>query len=147
MLYASAIEKVRAKRAKAYGGDTIMRLSLPVLGIGFALAALATTPAFAHHSVAAFDNQKSVTLVGTVKEFQWTNPHTWVQLMVKDASGKEVEWSIESSSPNSLGRQGWKRNSLKPGDQARIVVHPMKDGRPGGALVSASVNGLEIGAE
>jgi hypothetical protein len=111
-----------------------------------ALAGGAAVPAFAHHSFAMFDQTKSMTLEGTVKEFQWTNPHSWVQLMVNDpATGKEVEWSIEGTSPNALARQGWKRTSLKAGDKASIVIHPLKDGTTGGSLVSATVNGVPVG--
>ena len=115
-----------------------------VLGLA-AAALLAAAPAFAHHSFAMFDRQKEVTLKGTVKEFQWTNPHSWIQLVVKDASGKEVEYSIEGGSPNGLSRAGWKRTSLKPGDKATVVIHPLKDGTNGGSLVTVSVNGVQIG--
>jgi len=110
------------------------------------LSAAGAAPALAHHSFAMFDNQKTVTLEGTVKEFQWTNPHTWIQIVVKDPSGKDVEWSVEGGSPNGLSRQGWKRQSLKPGDKASVVIHPLKDGTNGGSLVSATVNGQPIGA-
>src|SRR6201996_1269654 len=113
---------------------------------GVAMVSLTAAPAaFAHHSFAMFDNQKNVTLEGTVKEFQWTNPHSWIQLVVKDASGKEVEYSIEGGSPNGLSRSGWKRTSLKPGDKAIAIIHPLKDGTNGGSLVSVSVNGVQIG--
>lgn len=101
--------------------------------------------ASAHHSFAAFDGEKNLTLSGTVKEFQWTNPHSWIQLMVTDQSGKETEWSIEAGSPNALARSGWKRSSLKPGDKADLIIHPMKDGSPGGSLVSVKVNGEMVG--
>jgi hypothetical protein len=107
--------------------------------------ALSLTPAVAHHSFAMFDNQTTLTLEGTVKEFQWTNPHTWIQLLVRDASGKEVEWSIEGGSVNGLARAGWKRTLLKAGDKAKVVVHPLKDGKPGGSLVTLTVNGQVIG--
>ena len=111
-----------------------------------AAALLAVAPASAHHSFAMFDNQKNVTLEGTVKEFQWTNPHSWIQLVVKDpATGKEVEDSIEGGSPNGLSRSGWKRTSLKAGDKAVAIIHPLKDGTNGGSLVSVSVNGVQIG--
>jgi len=110
------------------------------------LAAIAAS-ASAHHSFAMFDNQKEMTLEGTIKEFQWTNPHTWTQVMVKDASGKEVEWSIEGGSPNSLSRNGWKRTSIKPGDKAVVLIHPLKDGSPGGSLMSISVNGQKVGGQ
>jgi hypothetical protein len=84
-------------------------------------------------------------LDGTIKEFQWTNPHSWIQIMAKDASGKEVEYSIEGGSPNGLSRAGWKRTSLKPGDKAQLVMHPLKDGTNGGSLVTVTVNGVQIG--
>lgn len=117
-------------------------LSLLLGGLSLALAA----PATAHHAFAMFDTNREVTLEGTVREFQWTNPHTWVQLLVKDASGKEVEWSIEGSSPNNLARFGWTRNSLKSGDRVQAVVHPLKDGSIGGSLVKITVNGQVVGA-
>src|SRR6478609_5299932 len=92
----------------------------------------AAAPALAHHSFAMFDSSKELTLVGTVKEFQWTNPHSWLQLNVPGADGKLVEWSIEGGSPNGLARQGWKSTSLKPGDKVTLKTHPMKDGSNGG---------------
>ncbi len=124
-----------------------MRISkgAPALA-GAAAALLAGAPVIAHHSFAMFDNKQNMTLEGTVKEFQWTNPHLWVQLLVKDpATGKEVEWSIEGGSPNGMRRQGWARTSLKPGDKAVVHIHPLKDGAPGGSLVSVSVNGQQVG--
>jgi hypothetical protein len=112
---------------------------------GLAVAAVCVAPAFAHHSFAMFDRQKSVTLDGTVKEFQWTNPHCWVQLMVKDpATEKEVEWSLEGLGPNGLSRGGWTRKSLKPGDKAVVVIHPLLDGMPGGQMVTVTVGGQQL---
>ena len=123
-----------------------MQVSKKMLALaGFAAVALAGAPAFAHHSFAMFDNTKNVTLEGTVKEFQWTNPHSWIQIVAKDASGKDVEYSIEGGSPNGLARSGWKRTSLKPGDKAVLVMHPLKDGTAGGSLVTVSVNGVQVG--
>jgi hypothetical protein len=114
-----------------------------VLGVlGLALA----EPATAHHAFAMFDTNREVTLEGTVREFQWTNPHTWVQLLVKDSAGREIEWSIEGSSPNNLARFGWTRNSIKSGDRVQAVVHPLKDGSIGGSLVKITVNGQVVGA-
>ncbi len=110
------------------------------------LAVVSATPALAHHSFALFDAQKSMTLEGRVKQFQWTNPHTWIQLMVVDTAGKEAEWSIEASSAITMSRQGWTRTALKPGDHVVVVVHPLKDGTRGGSLVSAAVNGQPIGS-
>ncbi len=114
---------------------------------GLASAALAAAPALAHHSFAMFDNDKSITIEGTVKEFQWTNPHIWVQVMVKDASGKEVEWSVEGGSPNGLSRQGWSRRSANAGDKVSVVVHPLKDGNAGGSLISMEINGKKVGRQ
>jgi hypothetical protein len=109
------------------------------------LIALLAEGALAHHSFAMFDNKAEKTLTGTIKEFQWTNPHIWVQVMVKDeATGKDVEWSIEGGSPNNLGRRGWSRNTLKNGDQVVVVIHPLKNGEPGGSLVKVSVNGKPV---
>lgn len=108
------------------------RILLPSL-----LVASATLPVVAHHSFSMFDETKEVVLKGTVKEFQWSNPHTWIQLNVTDASGKVVEWSIEGGSPNLVGRQGWKRNTFKAGDQVEVTIHPLRDGQPGGSFMRA----------
>lgn len=99
-------------------------------------AACAMTAVQAHHSFAMFDATKSVTLKGTVVQFQWTNPHSWVELQVPDHKGGTRNWSIETSSPLVLKRQGWSRAVIKPGDQINIVIRPRKDGAPGGSLVS-----------
>jgi hypothetical protein len=112
-----------------------------------ALGLLLAGQAWAHHAFSMFDTQKELTLDGVVKEFQWTNPHSWVQLLVKDSSGKEVEWSIEGSSPNNLARFGWKRTSIKAGDHVLAVIHPLKDGTIGGSLVKITVNGQVVGAQ
>jgi Family of unknown function (DUF6152) len=108
------------------------RMLLPCL-----LLASAAFPVAAHHSFSMFDETREVVLKGAVKEFQWSNPHTWIQLNVTDAQGNVVEWSIEGGSPNLLGRQGWKRNTLKAGDQVEITVHPLRDGQPGGSFMRA----------
>jgi hypothetical protein len=118
-----------------------------IAAMTIALGLMAGGQAWAHHAFAMFDTSKEVTLDGTVKEFQWTNPHAWVQILVKDSSGKEVEWSIEGSSPNNLSRFGWTRTSVKPGDRAQIVIHPMKSGQIGGSLVKITVNGQVVGAQ
>jgi hypothetical protein len=109
---------------------------------------LGTAPAVAHHSYAMFDNEKTVVLAGTVKDFQWSNPHSWVQLLVPNAAGgADVEWSVEAGSPNGLERQGWSRHSAKPGDKAVIKIHPLKDGSTGGSLISMSINGEKVGKD
>jgi len=133
----------------------IYREALPMLSrtgkfllIGTTVTVLVTAPAFAHHSYAMFDNEKTVVLEGTVKEFQWSNPHSWVQLLVPNAAGgADVEWSVEAGSPNGLERQGWSRHSAKPGDKAVIKIHPLKDGSTGGSLISMSINGEKVGKD
>jgi Family of unknown function (DUF6152) len=115
-----------------------------------AAAMLMASSASAHHSHAMFDTDKQVTLVGTVKEFQWNNPHCWIQLLVpdpKDANAAPVEWGVEMGAPIQLIRHGWKPDSLKPGDKITVVVNPLRDGRPGGQIVSAiGPDGKPLGA-
>lgn len=94
--------------------------------------------ALAHHSFAMFDQSKVVNLQGTVKDFRWTNPHVFIQLLVKTESSSEVEWSIEMTSPEHLARVGWKPGTLKPGDQVTLGIHPMRDGTAGGQYVSGT---------
>jgi len=109
-------------------------------------ALLFTLPTYAHHSFAMFDQAKEQTLEGTVKEFQWTNPHAWVQLLVKGPDGKVVEWSIECASPNGLRRQGWKGNTIKAGDHITAIVNPLKSGEPGGSLLILTLpDGTQLG--
>ena len=97
----------------------------------------ATSPAHAHHSFAMFDRSKQVALKGIVRQFQWTNPHVFVELAVQNSKGAVENWSIEGASPNMLFRQGWTFESFHPGDQVTIVINPLRDGSRGGTLVSA----------
>jgi hypothetical protein len=120
-----------------------MKPQLAIVAAG--LLTVCSGAAFAHHSFAMFDETKETTLVGTIKEVQWTNPHIWIQVMVKNAQGQDVEWSIEGSSPNGLTRQGWTRNSLKAGDHIEMVIHPLKNGDNGGSMMRVSVDGKPIG--
>ncbi len=102
--------------------------------------------AAAHHSFAMFDQAQTKTLVGTVKQVQWTNPHIWVQVLVPDEKGgTPQEWSIEGGSPNGLSRQGWRRSTIKEGDAIEITIHPLKDGTNGGSMMKAMVNGQPVG--
>ncbi len=108
-------------------------------GLKYAVLALAVplcfaAPALAHHSFAMFDQKKIVTLVGTVAEFQWTNPHAFIEIDVP-AGSKVVHWSIELNSPNNLKRQGWSRASLKTGDKVSLRMNPLRDGKPGGLFL------------
>jgi hypothetical protein len=104
-----------------------------------ALIAASAGPAFAHHSGAMFDRTNTVELSGTVKEFQWTNPHSWIQVEAPNPQGKLVEWSIEAGSPNTLGRQGWRPGTFKPGDRVTMRIGPMKDGSAGGIFIGAKL--------
>jgi hypothetical protein len=103
------------------------------------MALFGAAPALAHHSYAAFDRDKKMTLTGVVKEFQWNNPHAWIQVMVVDDKGRQVEWGIECGSPNMMARTGWKSTTLKAGDRIVAVVNPLKDGRPNASLVTVTL--------
>jgi hypothetical protein len=100
------------------------------LALASALACAA--PAFAHHSTAMFDMEHQVQLTGTVKDFQWTQPHTWIVFSVPNAAGGADEYGIEGMSPSYLGRAGWSKHTLNPGDKVTLSIHPLKDGRKGG---------------
>jgi hypothetical protein len=95
------------------------------------------TPVQAHHSSAMFDDHQAVTLTGTVKQFQWSNPHCWIQMLVADKTGF-AEWSVEMGSPSQLYRGGWRPSILHAGDAIVVVVHPMRDGSKGGLFLSAT---------
>jgi hypothetical protein len=85
------------------------------------------------------------TISGTIKKFDWTNPHTWIWLDVTNDKGTVETWGIEGMSPNYLGRRGWTKNSLKPGDKVSIVVRPMRDGSTGGMFLRATLaDGREL---
>jgi hypothetical protein len=101
-----------------------------------AVFTLIAFPVFAHHSFAMFDVTKELTLDGTVREFQWTNPHSWLQLTVME-NGQNFEYSIEGQSPNGLVRHGWTKKSLKPGDKVKVIIRPLKDGSRGGSFERA----------
>jgi len=101
-----------------------------------------TAPAFAHHSFAMFDATKNVTLQGTVKEFEWTNPHSWLRVMVNDEkTGKPVLWALELSSPARLTTMGMHSDSVHAGDVVLVTFHPMKDGTRGGQFIQATLPG------
>lgn len=103
------------------------------------LTASLAAPALAHHSFAMFDRTKQVKLEGTVKEFQWTNPHSWIEIEVPVAAGGSEEWLIEALSPNVLGRHGWNRAILKASDKVTVLINPLRDGNKGGNLISVTL--------
>jgi hypothetical protein len=104
-----------------------------------------TAAARAHHSYAMFDMTQTVTIEGTVKDFQWTNPHGWIELLVATPNGPK-QYSIEGNNLRVLTSVGWKFNTLKAGDKVTIEMHPLRDGRPGGSLVTATLeDGRKLG--
>ena len=100
--------------------------------------ALSTGGAQAHHSFAMFDLSKEITVSGTVRQFQWTNPHAYIQLMAKDASGRDVEWSMEMGAPMYLYARGWRPGSIKAGMHITVTLNPLRNGRPGGVVRDVS---------
>ena len=112
-----------------------------VVAAGFALVG---TQASAHHSTANFDYTKTVELIGTVKNFQMTNPHSFIQVVVPDGKGGSVEWSIEAGSPASERRSGWKPEMIKPGDKVKVLIAPVRTGEPMGTLRQIALPGGKI---
>jgi hypothetical protein len=106
--------------------------------IGIVGAALGALPALAHHSGAMFEPEKVVTLEGTVKEFEYTNPHSWLYVTVRDDKGVETLWGFEAEGPSALMRAGIKANALQPGDKVTVRTRPLRDGRPAGAWVTVT---------
>ena len=114
--------------------------------LAFLALILACLPAGAHHSAGMFDSERTVELTGTVREFQWTYPHIWIQVIVPGADNAAVEWSIEGGVPNRLFRAGWRPTSFEPGDEVTILAHPMRDGGKAGAFIGAKLaNGSTLG--
>ena len=103
---------------------TCTRVSCLVLAAGLLLA----TPAFSHHSNVAYEVTKVITITGVVKEFQWSNPHTWLYVTVDDGKGAKVVWACEGRAPGVLGRAGWSKRSLTAGETVTVDMSPAKDG-------------------
>ena len=101
----------------------------------FGLAA----PLLAHHSFTMFDMTKRLTLVGTVSSFEWTNPHSYIEIDVPDEKGELKHWSIELGSPSILMQSGWKFSSLHAGDKVTLIINPLKSGQNGGFLSEATL--------
>lgn len=107
-------------------GPSVLR----VASLAFAAASIA--PAAAHHSTAMFDDQNPIELSGTVREFQFENPHVFIILEVEGEAGERKVWSLEGLSPNVIYRQGWRPDSLRPGDRISVTVNPLHSGAAGG---------------
>jgi hypothetical protein len=97
---------------------------------------LARVPSvLAHHSIIEFDYTIAYAVTGRVKELQWTNPHSWLQVLVQDASGKDLEFGFELGAPVFNIRLGWRKDSVEPGDNVTVVYCPSKNGSPRGTLM------------
>ena len=112
-----------------------------VPGAALVAAAAFALPASAHHSYAMFAVDKNIPVEGTVKQFMWTNPHSWIRLEVMDPQGKQQEWNVEMGSLTILVNLGWTPKTLLPGDKIKMTIHPMKSGLPGGDFVSLDSGG------
>ena len=123
----------------------MMKLGAGAMSVAITLIAV---PSWGHHSHAMFDDKKTLVLAGTVKELQWTNPHSWLQVMVADERGVAKEWSLEMGAPAAISRRGWKPKTLLPGDKVSVTIHPLKDGNPGGSLLAVKLpNGTVMGED
>jgi Family of unknown function (DUF6152) len=104
--------------------------------------------AVAHHSAAMFDQTREVTLTGTVRDFQWTSPHCYIQLLASQDRAPAQEWSLEMAAPMYLYRLGWRPSTVKAGDKITVSVHPLRDGKRGGLLFKATTaDGHQLGGK
>lgn len=123
-------------------------MKLLKLSVLLAALSLISTAAFSHHSSSGINQQGSVTVSGTVKEFRWGNPHSWIELEVVNAQGVTELWNFEMNPPVFLVKQGFTRSSLKAGDKVDVTARPFFDGRPGGIFRSVKLaDGKVLGAQ
>jgi Family of unknown function (DUF6152) len=121
-------------------------MKLNALGLAGIAVALSAMPAFAHHSFAMFDAAAVKTVEGTVKDFQWTNPHSWILLTVENVASQPEQWAIEMGGPQGLARQGWTPKTLRPGMKVKTVIHPLRDGSNGGQFMAVTLpDGTQMG--
>jgi hypothetical protein len=126
----------RARRPhfpQSAASDSLLRGLAFFAATGVAAFCVSVAPATAHHSFAMFDSDNPIDLEGTLREFKYTNPHTFIVLEVKDATGAVTTWSLEGASPSALVRAGLTSRTIKPGDELKIKVKPLRSGAPGGA--------------
>ena len=125
------LRRLRGSPASTQGNTVRRKLTAAMIGF------VATSGvAMAHHSTAMFDQENPIELVGTVKEFKFTNPHAFILLEVKGADGGAMVWTLEGTTPSSLTRDGWSNKSIKPGDELKVKVAPLRSGAPGGSWAS-----------
>ena len=121
-------------------------MSRAYLKLSFGAGGLIAHAAFAHHSPVMFDQAHPLTLNGTVREFQWTNPHSYIQLVVKNEQGQDEEWSLEMAAPTYLYNLGWRPSTVKAGDIVTVTIAPLRKGGKGGlVLKAATADGTPIG--
>ena len=109
-------------------------------------ALLIVSTAVAHHSPIVFDRTKQVTIMGTVTEFRWGNPHSWIHIDVADKDGKVGNWAVEMDPASHLSREGWRSSTLKPGDKISVVVFPLRNDEKGGQYISVTLpDGTKLG--
>ena len=121
-------------------------MSRGFIGAWLVATALGANTALAHHSPVMFDQAHPVTLTGTVRDFQWTNPHSYIQLVVKNDQGQDEEWSLEMGASVYLYNLGWRPSSVKTGDTLTVTIAPLRKGAKGGLLLKAvTADGQPIG--
>jgi len=99
---------------------------------------------FAHHSAAGIDRTKSVTVEGTVRQFKWGNPHSWLEVDVPNGKGSTDLWNFEMNPPAYLVRSGWKSTTVKAGDKVKVTGRPFMSGEPGGIFVSVTLDNGQV---
>lgn len=107
-----------------------------ILGPAILAACLVFTSASAHHSGAAVDLTRTITVTGTVKEFVWANPHCWLYVLTPNDQGNVDEWALEGQAVMGMARTGLRSKTLKPGDKVEVTIAPRKDGKQGGSMKS-----------
>ena len=118
-------------------------MNLRLASLTAVTAAGVVVPALAHHSMAMYDFDRTVTVQGAVQEFEWVNPHSSLRLLVKDErTGRSVLWTLEMGSPAHLSETGIYANSMKPGDVVSMTLHPRKDGSRSGVVVRGTGAGF-----
>lgn len=117
--------------------NTKSRNNVSSLALG--ITALVMSNASAHHAATAVDQTKTITIEGTIKTYEWTNPHVWIWVLVADKNGGEAKvWGIESANLSMARRFGMSKDSFKAGDKVTMVINPLRDGREGGTFRKAT---------
>ena len=111
-------------------------MTLKQIAAAAGISVLLAIPANAHHSQVMYDGDTEMEMKGVVEEFDWANPHTWLYVTITDESGAPSQWVFESNSTGQLTRVGWSADSIKPGDEVTVIMHPLRDGTRGGTIVA-----------